>query len=318
MIGLDILTCAAAARDGGVMLLALAQGANKGGLIALDPSGQIVWQQRFPFAISSCRVSLQRTILAMAADGRALDIGLNGQVLRQWQGADFQSGNAFGAVLATGALHHSIEEIAPDIYLSLAKSGYTDVRDSVLVFDRHGSIHWQWVLDEKLSAEAFATSAIMDPTDGGIILSLGPQNAIAKLSRRGALDWVLGGAADFCADQKLTQVGASFSAPRDLSFAANGDLLFCAQGTAQSYRIDAVDMRAEQSWQYDFGLENGGFGAVVETPRGNRFLTHADGGKLQELSPDGAVVFQASLSQKTGWRCTDAVFMPDDPARWLC
>lgn len=318
MIGLDILTCNGAARDDGVMLLALAQGADAGGLVALDPLGQIVWQQGFPFAISSCRLSLQRTILAMAADGRALDIGLNGQVLRQWQGADFQAEDGFGAVLATGALHHSIEEIAPDIYLSLARSGNTDGRDTVLVFDRHGSIHWQWDLGEKLSSPVSATCAIMDPTDGGIILSLGPQNAIAKLSRRGGLDWVLGGAADFCAHKKLAHGGNPFFAPCDLSFAANGDLLFCANGAAQSYRIDGVNMRADQSWQHGFGAENGGLGAVVETPSDNRFLTHAHGGKLQELSPDGTMIFQASLPQEAGWRCTDAVFMPADPARWLC
>nr|WP_323780482.1 hypothetical protein [Amylibacter sp.] len=317
MIGLDVLTCNGAARDDGVMLLALAQGADAGGLVALDPFGQIVWQQGFPFAINSCRLSLQRTILAMTGAGQALDIGLNGQVLRQWQGTDFQGEDGFGAVLATGTLHHSIEEIAPDIYLSLARPGDRDARDTVLVFDRHGSIHWQWSLDEKISAPVSATCAIMDPTDGGIILSLGPHNAIAKLSRRGGLDWVLEGAAGFCAHKKLAHGGNPFFAPCDLSFAANGDLLFSATGAAQSYRIDGANMCADQSWQHDFGAENGGLGAVVETPTGNRFLIHGHGGKLQELSPDGTVVFQASLPQNGGWVCADAVFMPADPARWL-
>ncbi|MDR6265930.1 aryl-sulfate sulfotransferase [Roseobacter sp. N2S] len=321
MTALDILTCDATARDAGVMLLALEQNkgasGDKGGLIALDPSGQTVWWHEFPFVISSCRLSLQRTILVMTSDGRALDIGLNGRVLRQWQGGDVPSPNTFGAMLATGALHHSVEEIAPDIYLSLATSGEADDGDTVLVFDRHGSIHWQWDLDEKLAARASASCVIMDPTDGGIILSLGPQNAIAKLSRRGTVDWVLGGVADFCADKKLTQSGDAFFAPCDLSFAANGDLLFCAKGAAQSWRIDAAKTCAVQSWQHGFPSESHRIGAVAETPRGNRFLSHGNGEKLQELSPDGMVVFQASLPQNGGWVCADAVFMPADPARWL-
>lgn len=318
MAWLDILTCAPAARDAGVVLLALAKGPDKGALVALDQSGQTVWQHEFPFVISSCRLSLQRTILVMTADGRALDIGLNGQLLRQWHGADFPTESGFGAMIATGRLHHSIEEIAPDIYLSLSRLDGTDGRETVLVFDRHGSIHWEWILDEKLSAPASASCAIMDPTDGGIILSMGPQNAIAKLSRRGVLDWVLGGAADWCSDKRLTQIGGPFRVPRDLSFAANGDLLFYANGTAQSYRLDAVNMRAEQSWQQHPPPVAGAFGTVVETPRGNRFLANADGGNLQEFSLEGHVVLQASLPREAGWSCVDAAYMPADPARWLC
>ncbi len=353
----EILICDADARDDGVMLLTLGRNTrsiHKASacelVVALDPTGRVVWQKQLPFCVMDCRLSLQNTLLIMATDGRAVEMGFNGQILHQWYCKPMPPAGADGVGLATQKLHHTIQEIAPDIYLSMsirqhplakANGAWTHLMsDTVLVFDRKGDIHWEWDLHDILDPTrtgygcttpywpnqgwagtqdwTHANCAVIDPTDGGILLSLRHQDAVVKLTRRGELDWILGDSAGWCtpwADKVLPiEGGRPFYHQHDLSFAANGDLMLFDTGTAGalppnpeqpieeresfalSYRIErrTEGRRAVETWRYggaELPYSHYG-GGVVESPNRNRFIActglcaDLDGSRV-EIPPKG-------------------------------
>lgn len=96
----------------------------------------------------------------MATDGRAFEMGFNGQILHQWYCKPRFPEGADGVGLNTQKLHHTLQEIAPDIYLSMSirqhrqKNVVADwthlMSDTVLVFDRKGDIHWECDLQDIL------------------------------------------------------------------------------------------------------------------------------------------------------------------------
>lgn len=120
---------------------------------------------------------------------------------------------------------------------------------------------------------AHSNAVFPDPSDGGFLVSLRHQDAVAKLDADGALQWILGTHDNWApafAPYLLTPVGAPFAwqfhqhAPRIL---ADGHILLFDNGNfrvtppapkpatsfsrAVEYAVDPVRKEVRQIWQYD-------------------------------------------------------------------
>ena len=371
---LDIKALAAARRNDGVVLLTVGRSTRAirkvsefEAVIAIDRYGEIVWRREFDFCIMDCRRSASDTLLVMGTDGRAVEIGLDGTLLRQWYCSPRFPEGLDGIPLETGKLHHTIAEPEPGRLLSLSvehlplecpDGEWTHfMGDTVVLFDRDGRIEQEISLAGILDLRRMCygsdapywanqgwprtrdwthgNCAIVDPSDGGILVSLRHQDCVIKIRRDGELAWILGDPNGWREAQagKLLKIdgGRPFYHQHDLSFTSNGDLMLFDNGTAGAappapeqpiaerrsfalaYAVDERAMTATETWRYGDIPYSHYVSGVCEMPNGNRFiactgLCHAaDGARveippqgvgsivLKEVSPNGDVVFLAEI-----------------------
>ncbi|MEM7438753.1 MAG: aryl-sulfate sulfotransferase [Pseudomonadota bacterium] len=331
-----VLSCKPEARSDGAVLLTIGRGYRPNrvasefdAFLAIGQDGNIRWLHQMPFCLMDARLGLKhKTILVVGTDGRAHEIAFDGRVLQSWYTIDKGDQGEPGIKLPTAKLHHTIQEIAPDIYLSLSAErlpltqpddDWTHLMsDTVLCFDRKGTIRWQWSMAPLLDQNRMcygselpywinqgyprtrdwthANCAIIDPTDGGILISCRHQDAVVKLTRRGELAWILGdpgGWREPWSDYLLKIDGERPPYHQhDLSFLNNGDLMLFDNGAAGavppqpeqplwdrksyavSYKIDADTRRAAETSRYggaDLPYSHYVSG-VCEMPNGNRFI----------------------------------------------
>jgi arylsulfate sulfotransferase len=171
-------------------------------------------------------------------------------------------------------------DVVGDVVVQFARDGTVIRRYSML--DRldpyrlgYGSFGTFWAPLYGLSATDWShgNAVFPDPGDGGFLVSLRHQDALAKLDAGGALQWILGTPDNWgpgFAGLLLTPVGAPFAwqfhqhGPRIL---ANGDILMLDNGNfrvsppapkpptsfsrAVEYAVDPVRKEIRQVWQYD-------------------------------------------------------------------
>ena len=342
-------------RSDGVVLLTVGRNtrsidktSDREAVIAIDRLGRIVWHRLFEFGLMDCRRSLRDTLLVMGSDGRCAEIGLDGRLLEQWYCAPRFPDGLKGTALATEKLHHTICEISDGRLLSLSirhekledpVDGWTHrMADSVIVFDRKGRIETEFSLSPLLDPRRLGHSAripywavqgwpdtldwshgncaIVDPEDGGILLSLRHQDCVAKVTPDGGLVWILGDPTGWRApwDSKLLAVegGRLFYHQHDLSFAGSGELLLFDNGStgtrppepvppiedresyALGYAIDAEAGVARETWRFG-GADlpwSQYVSGVCEMPNGSRLIACTgvvsdDQGRRVEFPPMG-------------------------------
>ena len=273
---LNILHCDSEKRSDGVILLTIGRNTraiNKTSeleaIIAIDRHGDIVWHRELDFVLMDCRQSKSDTLLVMGTDGRAIEMGFDGQILHEWFNPKAYTGK--GILLNTPKIHHTICETSNGLLLSVSieqlqlpepQGEWTHfIGDMVVLFDREGHIHKEISLKDILDTTRYshdgsvpywprqgypntldwthANCVIEDPMDGGFLLSLRHQDAVVKLSTDGDLIWILGDPTSWRDPwkDKLLKIegGRPFYHQHDLSFTANGDLLLFDNGTAGSF-----------------------------------------------------------------------------------
>lgn len=313
-----ILHLKADARSAGVGLVPLSGGDTAGAVLAIDRQGRIVWQRDLPFGVIECRAGLQGTLLLMGTDGQAREMGLDGRLLHRWHPAGREAGTPCGVPLPVRALCHSFGEIAPDIYLSLARD--LEGRDALLRFDRRGSLHALWPLAGSPGHAGAGspghagrpTGAMMDPTDGGVILTLTDPGAVVKLTRDGRPDWHLGPQAAGDGTPELRR-------PAQPAYTLDGALLIFDGGGAMALRPPHGAGHGGVIWQQaaprGAPLPGGG---VCET--GNRSLFLLKGGDvpaLLDITRQGVILLRARLSLPRGWIPGRPAHLGPDIARRL-
>ncbi len=265
-------------RDKGLILLTIGRNTRSirktsefEAIIAIDRHGEIVWHKTFDFCLMDCRQSRQNTLLVMGTDGRALEIGFDGELIHQWYCTPRFPDGLDGIPLETEKIHHTICELADGLLASLSihhhplaepHDGWTHLMsDTVVIFDRAGRIEQEFSLVDCLDTERMSHDGpapywanqgwlntldwthgnclIEDPKDGGLLLSLRHQDAVVKVTRRGELVWILGDSTGWRTpwQNKLLRLqgGRPFYHQHDLSFTAAGHLMLFDNGTAGSF-----------------------------------------------------------------------------------
>ena len=272
---LEILALDAARRADGVVLLTVGRNVRSirktsefEAILAIGRGGDVVWHREFEFGLMDCRRSLRDTLLAMGADGRVAEIGLDGALLGQWYCAPRFPDGLDGVPLETEKLHHTVVEFAPDRLLSLSVeqlplerpgAGWTHyMADAIIVFRRDGTVETEIGLAGLLDPGhacygsdapywpnqgwpgtrdwTHGNCAIVDPAGGGFLVSLRHQDCVVKISGDGRLVWILGDPAGWTGEHagKLLRIegGRPFYHQHDLSFTSGGDLMLFDNGTA--------------------------------------------------------------------------------------
>jgi len=313
----EVLHLDQGARADGVVLLTIGRNtrsihktSDRELIVAIGQSGEIVWQHDLPFATMDCRRSAQDTLLVMGTHGSIVELDRSGAQLNEWTNAD----------LDTLKLHHSVSELPDGKLVTLSADqvpGIGDdpdwpdlMADTVLIFDRDGTVETEFSLAPLLDLDRHGTShkipywpllgfpkcadwthgnsVTVDPSDAGLIVSLRHQDAVVKLTRSGELVWILGhpeGWKKPWADKLLAAPpGRMFFHQHDAAFASDGTLMLFDNGTvgelqeresfAVAYRIDESAMTATEVWRY--GGEHLPYSdyvsGVTMMPNGNRFI----------------------------------------------
>ncbi|MGE3455505.1 MAG: aryl-sulfate sulfotransferase [Kofleriaceae bacterium] len=220
------------------------------------------------------------------------------------------------------------------------------IGDVVVVFQPDGTIVTEWSLLDRLDPQrvgygsfssfwsehypppnvldwSHGNAVVIDPSDGGAIISLRHQDAIVKLDASGALLWILGSHDNWSTAYQpllLTPVGVGpFAWPfhqHAPKLLGNGHLLVfdngnvrvsppaAIDGTGQysravEYAIDPATKQVEQVWEFD--ADQAIFAAAtgdvdVGSVTGNVIITFGVTGRILEVTHDAAatVVFEPS------------------------
>ncbi|MEM8859887.1 MAG: aryl-sulfate sulfotransferase [Chloroflexota bacterium] len=275
---LDIKQIEAVKRNDGVILMTVGRNTRSirktsefEAIIAIDRWGKIVWQREMDFCLMDCRQSRQGTLLVMGTSGRAAELSLDGEILREWFCVDRFPDGFNGIPLNTMKLHHTITELSSGLLASLSiehvplqspSAEWTHLMgDTIVIFDRDGKIHneislaqildtkrhtfdstvpyWRMQGFDKTLDWSHANCLIEDPNDGGYLLSFRHQDAVVKISPDGKLVWILGDPTGWSGKyaNKLLQIngGLPFYHQHDLSFTQAGDLMLFDNGTAGAF-----------------------------------------------------------------------------------
>ena len=117
------------------------------------------------------------------------------------------------------------------------------------------------------------------------------QEAFAKVTRAGTVEWVLGGTtSDFTGDGAdwLNQHGHELLAPDRLLFFNNGEAP--SNSLALEVALDFDTMTATRVWEYDAGIRTPIFGDVQRLPNGNTLVSYGLAGVIHEVTPNGELV----------------------------
>ncbi len=279
---LDIKTCDQNKRNDGVVLLTIGRNTRSirkssdfEAVIAVDRAGEIVWHRQFDFCLMDCRYSRQNTLLVMGTDGRAAEIGLDGDLKNLWYCRERFPDGLDGTPLDTMKLHHVLTELPDGNIASLSirhhqlQNPEEDwnhfMADTVVIFNRQGSIIEEFSLADTLDPQRFGYGAdapywanqgwpktkdwshanciIRDPQDGRYLISMRHQDAVVKVTVEGELVWILGDPTGWSGkwQEKLLRIdgGRPFYHQHDLSFTSAGDLMLYDNGTAGAFPPNA-------------------------------------------------------------------------------
>lgn len=311
--GYHVTHCQPDARPSGAVLIPARSADGAQSLVSVGRGGQITWCRPLPFPVDEVRLGLkEKTLLVIGQNGRAHEVSFDGRILQTWVSAGVFTRGVVGIRVNAQRLHHAIQEIAPDIYL--APSGADS--DAVICFERKGGIRWQWQLDTRLGCSGgTASSAVMDPTDGGVLIALPNTGLVVKLSRRGDLVWVLQSGTEPTGLQPMRHLTleeeVKVERPDHLSFCADGTLLLVDGRMARCLRIDADAMTARCVWAFQGAASHSG---ACEVPGGNRMIATSKPAELLEVAASGETVFHAKAP---GWTFGRPEYLPETVAARL-
>ena len=275
---LEILHCDPSRRSDGLVLLtignatrAVRKSSPYEAIIAIDRSGQIVWERSFDFCLMDIRRSRRDTLLAMGTGGIACEIDINGDILHKWYSGGLHDSAPDGVLVDTLKFHHSIFETLDGRLLSLSleqrplaepteDADYV-MLDTILLWNRDGSVDRELSLAEVCDIERYSHDSlriyyanqgwprtkdwshgncvIEDPNDLGYLMSFRHQDSVVKVTQEGALQWILGVDAGYRPQFQRKLLQTEWQRPfwhqHDLSFTQDGDLLLFDNGTAGAF-----------------------------------------------------------------------------------
>jgi hypothetical protein len=123
------------------------------------------------------------------------------------------------------------------------------------------------------------------------------QDAYAKVTRAGQVEWVLGGTtSDFTGDgaEWANQHGHEMIAPDRILFFNNAGPP--SNSVAIEVALDFDTMAATRVWQYDGALQSPIFGDVQRLPNGNTLVSYGLAGVIHEVAPNGELVESLTFS----------------------
>ncbi|MEM7271484.1 MAG: aryl-sulfate sulfotransferase [Actinomycetota bacterium] len=330
----ETLTVDPARRDDGVILLAIGYNtrsihktSDRELLVALGPDGRVVWQRDLPQALMDCRASGRETLLAVTAGGCLQELDRTGALVGEWYPAllypDGIPEHPQAIPLPTLKLHHAATEL-PDGRLATLSvrlmRGVNDnpefpdsMADTIIVFDRDGTVEREVALDELLDHDrrshshylpywplqgfdgvadwTHANGLSVDPLDGGFIVSLRHQDAVIKVSRQGDLVWILSEpdwAEPWSERVLVVDGGRPFYHQHDAAFTDDGVLLLFDNGNHGS-RPPTPSQPVDELSTYALGyrIDEGAMTATEEWRYGGRDIAHSTyvGGVTQ--TPNG-------------------------------
>ncbi len=144
----------------------------------------------------------------------------------------------------------------------------------------------------------------IDPTDGNYVVSERNFDALVKIdAQTGAVIWQLGGV-----QNQFQIVGDplnGFQGQHSIRVLPNGDLLLFDNGVHRSplagraveYKLDATAMTATMVWQYQHvpAIATPYVGSVERMQNGNTLVAYCWAGVVDEVDPNGAVVWEGLL-----------------------
>jgi outer membrane protein assembly factor BamB len=149
-----------------------------------------------------------------------------------------------------------------------------------------------------------ANALTIDPNDGNYLVSFRNLDAVIKLdARTGAVLWQLGGV-----QNQFTIIGdplGGFQGQHFVRVLDDGNLLFFdnglhhapAESRAVEYRLDTQAMTATLVWQFRHtpAIFTPVVGSVERLASGNTLVAFANAGVVDEVTPDGSVVWEGRL-----------------------
>jgi hypothetical protein len=183
-----------------------------------------------------------------------------------------------------------------------------------------GSLEFQWRVSDHFTADDqgpefagvadidHANAFVIDPADGNYVISFRHLDAIVKVDYdSGEIIWQLGGKKN-----QFTLVGdplGGFQGQHSVRLLPGGHILIYDNGVGHSpqesraveYALDTSAMTATMVWQYRhsppiFTLVTG---SVERLSNGNTLVAFAHVGVVDEVAPDGHVVWEAQLTNGT-------------------
>ena len=309
------------------------------------------------------RMTDEGHILGIVDDGEVLEVDLAGQVWGHWVG----EGVGGGLEVPVPSFSHEVFPVDDGFWsLSFANTrvdafpgSYVDpfsldagveINDPVVVHvSWAGEVLDAWRLASRLDTQrigfdslnptqfgpdwAHANAVVVDPADGGVLVSLRHQDAVVKLDATGELQWILGNHEGWQPSFQpflLTPVGGDFAWPYHQhapELTPSGDLVLFDNGNVRetpygapaadptsysrvvSYRVDPVAMTIEQLWSY----RDTPSGDLVATAVGDADLL--DNGNV--LADFGLVVSEGGVANRNlglAFRSARIIeFEPSDP-----
>ena len=250
------------------------------------------------------RMTEAGTIIGIVDDGEVLEVDLAGTVVGHWVG----EGGDGDVVVDVPSFSHEVFPVDdgfwsltfattqvdayPTSYDSPLDLGPAlDINDPVVVHvSWEGAVLDAWRMASRLDTQRIgydalnptqfgpdwghANAVVVDPSDGGVLVSLRHQDAVVKFDAVGEVQWILGNHEGWQASFQpflLTPVGDDFAWPYHQhapELTAEGDLILFDNGNVRetpygapaadpavysrvvSYRVDPTAMTVEQLWEY--------------------------------------------------------------------
>ncbi len=281
---IEVLASSPQQRDDGLIVLALGRNtrsinstSEREVIVAIDRTGQVVWQRDMPFGLMDCRLSRSNSLLVMASSGQIAELAPDGSMIGRWYSELYHPDGIDGAIsMPTLKFHHTVNELPDNKLVSLSARLLSGVNgdpdwpdtmvDTVIIFDRDGTVEIEFPLTDILDIDrhtygqyvpywplqgwngcadwSHGNSVTVDPADDNLIVSLRHQDAVIKVTRTGELIWILSMADGWrppWSDKLLTiDGGRPFTHQHDVGFTDDGTLLLFDNGTSSAFPPEPV------------------------------------------------------------------------------
>jgi hypothetical protein len=195
--------------------------------------------------------------------------------------------------------HHQLA-VLPDesvAFFSYTDAGCSDIKE----YSQDGSVHTLMnASTTNQSGDCHLNAIEYSSADDTLIFSDLDQNSYSKITRSGAVVWILGGPRSSfsgTAATWLNQHGLHPLGPDRLLFFNNGKL-GSADSLAVELNLDLDAMNAVQSWSYQAtpSLSSHVLGDVQRLPNGNTLVVYSGAGVVHEVNASGNLLQEMSWS----------------------